>query len=228
MAQQIIRPKPASSVKRQPSLEDPIPDLIEDVRAELKYWQDRNITNGPNSPDADGVMKRILRLRAETGEFDKFMSTPNSAAQPGSSVGASAPTDNLGSPFAPSDVPAPRDPWAEASAASSVATPNPLSSDQGPADPFSNSSGGRSAPPESFSGGSLASSFKYGIPSPNQAPADPFLDSTVYASSSSGSVAAARGTRPSHLSHWRIAAGCVHAARGRRLLDAPPGPGSFL
>ncbi|MGA2850718.1 MAG: hypothetical protein ABSE46_17105 [Terracidiphilus sp.] len=80
MAQQTRQLKRSRSATRQPTLDDPIPGTLDELREELEYGQSREQTS-PDALDVAGVMNRILRLRAELEEFDMVSVQPESPAQ---------------------------------------------------------------------------------------------------------------------------------------------------
>ena len=144
------------------SLNDPLPDTLDEVQAEINYWTARRDREGPRSDNFDGILKRITHLRGiHTGllpnqpgsgqthqEFDGGSSSSSAAevssySTPSAPIPAdpwagptSSPVVNPDSPFAPSDSPAPADPWADGSVASSFAPSASNAPNQVPVDPF--------------------------------------------------------------------------------------------
>jgi hypothetical protein len=52
------------------SLNDPIPNTLDEIHQEIEYWEARQKTEGSNAVNLEGVQNRIARLRSETGKFD--------------------------------------------------------------------------------------------------------------------------------------------------------------
>ena len=156
------------------SLNDPLPQTLDEVGEEMNYWTARRDREGPRSDNFDGILKRITRLlgihtallRNQPGsgpthqEFEagsssssapevSSYSTPNSPIPADSWAGATSSVVNPDSPFAPSDSPAPADPWADSSVASSFAPSASNAPNQAPVDPFLDSTSSVSANPPS-------------------------------------------------------------------------------
>ena len=147
-------------------VDDPYPHTLDEVREEMNYWIARRDSEGPQSNNYNGILKRLSRLLGiQTGlqrnqpgseqapqEFEEeseasSSSSPAAEISPFNTANAPIPADSWAgaqssivdsdSPFAPSDgSPAPADPWADGSVASSLAPVVSSSPNQAPADPF--------------------------------------------------------------------------------------------